>query len=604
MISPRRPDFWLASWGVALLVTALAVGLHVYFWQQAGGLWRDEVNLVNLAKLDSLRAMSRDSFPVLMPLVVRGWDWLGPGKSDAGLRLLGMLIGLGLPAALWLAAWKFHRSPPLVGVALLALNGTVIVFGDSLRAHGLGSLLILLTAVAACWFMAKPSRGRATVWTLLAVASVQTLFHNSIFIAAICAGTWAVCIRRKDLRAALKVLLVGLVAAASLLPYVSNFIALNNSAGSLRTGVEPGRLRAMFDTAFGFPMDQCRWLWIILTITLVIAGIIAAGLRFKSTGNLTTAPKFLTSRLTMPVVAAVAAAGFLWFAPSPGTRWWIFVLLALATIWLDRQLFSPREPAPHVPAQDISGDLSLFGGVTLLLAFAGFAGFLWYAALPTEQWYFIPLLALAAGCFELGLPVRGHVRAAVFGFSAMLLAAASLVIFSDQRVVNWRFTNVDLLSKQLEANIQPGDFVMVNPWYCGITFGRYCPDTIEWETIPPVSDHTLARYDLIHAQMQKPHAIQPLLERAEVALRAGHRVWLVGVMDEFKPGGTAPADLPPPPLEHSGWSDRPYTHNWILQVNQFLSNHGREFSLVYETPAGHLNFMENLQLHRIEGWHD
>ncbi len=53
--------------------------------------------------------------------------------------------------------------------------------------------------------------------------------------------------------------------------------------------------------------------------------------------------------------------------------------------------------------------------------------------------------------------------------------------------------------------------------------------------------------------------MQPLIEQAEAALRAGHRVWLVGMMAIPVPGVPPPPDLPPPPLPYSGWSDRPYT---------------------------------------------
>ena len=59
-----------AEWVLAILVTLVIVGLHLHFWQQAGGLWRDEVNLVNLAASPTLADMTRDSFPVLMPLLV------------------------------------------------------------------------------------------------------------------------------------------------------------------------------------------------------------------------------------------------------------------------------------------------------------------------------------------------------------------------------------------------------------------------------------------------------------------------------------------------------------------------------------------------------
>ena len=596
---PRRPDFWLTAWGLALAVTAVAVGLHVYFLLHAGGLWRDEAHLVNLAGSSSLRAMSHDSFPVLMPLLVRFWEILGLGKTDSGLRLFGLLIGLGLPAALWLAAWKFRRSPPLPGLALLALNGTVIVFGDSLRAHGLGSLLILLTALATVWFLQNNSWRRAAVWAVLAILSVQTLFQNAIFVAAICVGAWAVCARQKNLRAALQVLGVGAIAAISLLPYLNNFISLNAGGSSLRTGVEPGRLRATFATAFGFPMEQCRWLWPVFLLTMLGVGVASIFLRHKTAGETSPQKFLLPVRWTLLIAVLVAATGFLWFAAAPQNHWWIFLVLAFGVIWLERKYFFTKNISK---AND--GDLALFSGVTLLVAAIGFAAFLWYAALPTEPWYFIPLLALAAGCFEIGLPVRGHARASVLGFSIVVVMFAGVVVFADQKAVNWRFTNVDLLCPRLAAEVAPEDLVVVSPWYCGITFQRYFKTATLWETAPPIADHSLARYDLMHEQMEKTNVMQPLIERAETALRAGHRVWLVGMMAIPEPGVPLPADLPPPPLAHSGWADRPYTETWVLQMNQFLSNHSREFKMVFETPQGNLNFMENLQLYRVEGWHD
>ena len=596
---PRRPDFWLTAWGQSLAVTAVAAGLHIYFLFHAGGLWRDEAHLVNLAGSSSLGAMSHDSFPVLMPLLVRFWEILGVGKTDFGLRLLGMFIGLGLPAALWLAAWKFLRSPPLVGLALLALNGIVIVFGDSLRAHGLGSLLILLTALAAAWFLQKNSWRRAAVWAVLAILSVQTLFQNAIFVAAICAGAWAVCARQKNLRAALKVFLVGMTAAISLLPYLENFIGLNAGAGSLRTGIEPGRLQATFAAAFGFPMEQCRWLWPVFLLVMLVVGLAALFPRHKVTAETSPQKFLLPVRWTMLLSALAAATGFLWFAASPQNHWWIFPALALGVVWLERKYFFAENISP---AGD--GDLAWFSGVTLLVAAIGFAAFLWYAALPTESWYFLPLLALAAGCFEIGLPVRGHARAAVLGFSVVVIAVAGVVVFADQKAVNWRFTNVDLLCSRLAAAAAPEDLVVVSPWYCGITFQRYFKSATSWETAPPISDHSLARYDLVHEQMKKTSVMQPLRARAEATLRAGHRVWLVGMMAIPESGVPGPADLPPPPLPHSGWADRPYTETWVLQMNQFLSNHSRDFKMVFETPQGNLNFMENVQLYRVEGWRD
>ena len=67
---PEKNDPAQAEWLAAVLVTAAIFCLHVHFWLHAGGLWRDEVSLVNLAGSPSLAAMTQDSFPILMPLFV------------------------------------------------------------------------------------------------------------------------------------------------------------------------------------------------------------------------------------------------------------------------------------------------------------------------------------------------------------------------------------------------------------------------------------------------------------------------------------------------------------------------------------------------------
>jgi len=150
----------------AILITAAIAGLHLFFLFHAGGFWRDEVNLINLASSHSLADMKKDSFPVLMPLLVHGWSELGFGKTDLSLRVFGTLIGLGIPAAFWLAAWKTRRAPPLLSISLFCMNSTLLVFGDSLRAYGLGSLFIVLTAAAAVPFLRQPS-WRRTGWLAL-----------------------------------------------------------------------------------------------------------------------------------------------------------------------------------------------------------------------------------------------------------------------------------------------------------------------------------------------------------------------------------------------------------------------------------------------------
>jgi len=78
----------------------------IAFLTHAGGLWRDEVNTINLASRRSLGEIANDSFPIFMPLMVRVWSAMGLGESDMELRLLGVIIGLGILAALWVAALR------------------------------------------------------------------------------------------------------------------------------------------------------------------------------------------------------------------------------------------------------------------------------------------------------------------------------------------------------------------------------------------------------------------------------------------------------------------------------------------------------------------
>lgn len=596
----RQPD-WLA----AFAISGMIVWLHIYFLMHAGGFWRDEVNLINLAGRNSLNEMSKDSFPVLMPLLVRIWSIIGFGHSEIGLRLLGTLIGLGLPAALWFAAWKIKRSPPLLGLSLLALNSTAIIFGDSLRAYGLGSLLIVLTTATAWLFLEKPSWKRTGIFAALAILSVQALYQNAVFIAAICFGAWAVCAREKNFRAALKILFVAAISAASLLPYWPHIVSMPNAAAALRNGFDPRLVFVKFDAAVGFPLEQYLRVWEFLAVAVFICGCAAFFPRPKIPGELAQPKIFPFAHWTTLLASLAASFGFLWFAAMPAKRWYFFPLIFFAVTYLDLSRSFSKTEDLQMPAESNDcarqKNLPLFAGTTLLVAAAGFAGFLWFAALVTEPWYFLTLMALAVTCFEIGLPTGRHLRAAIFGFAVM---SAIISVPFERQDLNWRFTNLDLLAPRLAAEAAPDDFIIVSPWYCGISFDHYFKGATPWNTLPPLKDHSTHRFDLVREQMQTPRPMQPVFDKIAAVLRAGHRVWFVATVDIPAPGKPMEADLPPPPLKFSGWSDRPYNQLWAPQVAQFLSDHSRSFELVYCTTNQNVNFIENLRLRVAEGWRD
>ncbi|MGD0350234.1 MAG: hypothetical protein ABSB84_07980 [Verrucomicrobiota bacterium] len=539
-VPPEKDIFRQTAWCAAILMTAAAVWLHFYFLFHAGGLWRDEVHVVNLAAGHSLSDLTKDSFPALMPLLLRGWSALGLGQGDLSLRLLGMLVGIGILAALWATAWTARR-PPLLSLALVGLNSLVIFYGDSLRGYGLGSLFILLTMGAAWAFLKKPTWARAGILAATAILSVQALYQNAVLLAAVCFGAWVICWRQGNFRAAMKILLAGLAAAASLLPYWSNLATLPQTSTSLRMGFYPGIAFGNFDSIVAFPLTQYLYVW-----------------------------EFL----------ALAVVGF-----------------GVTSLW---RMASSKSTAPAGGASP--DDLRLFAAATLLAALAGLIGFLWYAALPTQPWYFLPLVVLLAGCFDFGVPVMSPprtFRAAAFGFIA---ATALIAVPFAQRDLDWHFTNVDRLARQLAAEAAPQDFIVVTPWFCGITFERYFKAPTPWQTLPPLADHSRHRYDLVQEQMKTPNALQPVYDGIAATLQSGHRVWVVGNMQIPEPGTPLPGDLPPPPLKHSGWSDLPYSGRWAAQAAGFLENHSLQFERVDHETNANVNYYESLQLFEASGW--
>ena len=518
-------------WATAVLITVAAVGLHLHFLAHAGGLWRDEVNLVNIAGHSTLAEMSRDSFPVLMPLAVHGWQKIGLGHSDFGLRCLGALIGISMIAALWLSCWTTRRSPPIVSLALFTLNSTVITYGDSLRAFGLASLFIVLTAATAWALVQKSSLPRAALFALAAVLAAQSLYQNAVLIGAVCLGAFAVCARQKKWRAAVLVFAGGLLAALLLTPYFAGLsTALNNSTNALRMGFQPDLIYENLKTTLGFPLAEYFWVWTLLAVVVIVAGLYA----IKSKTH-------------------------------------------------------PAKP-----------DARLFAAVTLLAALLGYAAFFRFADIPTQPWYFLPLLALTAACFDAGLlELPKPLRTAGFGLA---LATALAAVPFAWRDLKSRFTSADVLAKKIAAVVVREDFVIVNPWYCGVSFERYFKSTTPWTTIPPLADHSSHRYDLVQAQMRNPAALEPLLEKISATLRAGHRVFVVGWMDIPPLDAVPPKPLPLPPLKFSGWSDTPYAINWSAQTAHYLRQHARVFAQVKIPPLGPVNPNEDLKLFIIEGY--
>lgn len=412
-----------------------------------------------------------------MPLLIRGWTAIGLAHSDPALRLLGILIGLALAGGLWVAALTARRAPPLLGLTLLGLNATVIFWGANLRAYGLGSLLIVLTLAATVFMLAKPTWGRTVLLSVVAVLSVQALYQNAVFFAGIGLGGWMVCLRRRDIGTAIRILVAGLITIVSLLPYWPAVSMWTHATTGVRPGFSFVAVADNFNTIAAFPLPPYVWVWILLGVAVTGLGVGA--------------------------------------------------------------FFRARQPSDHSDVRLSLAELQVFAGTTLVAALVGYLVFLYFAALITSPWYFLPLLALAAACFDLSLPLTmlpRLLRTVAWGF---LIATVGIAIPFAARDLNCRFTNVDLVANHLLRETAPDDYVVVTPWYLGISFNHYYRGAAAWDTLPPVADHSTYRFDLIPKEADNSRAAQPVLARIASTLQAGHRVWIVGSMQIPPPGKLA-----------------------------------------------------------------
>src|SRR5262245_51514513 len=524
-----------SDWIAAALVTLCAAYLHVLFFLNSGGLWRDEANFVNLSLLPSLSEvwhnLPHDSCPILMHLVVRAWSAAGFGNTDPSLRVLGLYVGLFLLLAFWLASWAMHKGAPLLAVTLAGLNVTMVRAGDSVRGYGLGSALVVL-ALAVIWRLScRPSLATFSCAVAVAVLSVQSLYQNAFLLFAACCAGFVLCAVERRWRDTLPIFAVGVAAAVSLLPYIPLTIHAQDWYIIMKTGFRFSRGWKQLSVATGSPLPVFTWVWVALWI------------------------------------GALAVATCVLF-------------------WRRGRLLE------HVRG------LILFAGINLVLGAAGYALFLKLSGYPTQPWNYVPLMAFSAVCLEaIFFTAWRWTRPAAMIFAALTI---STTLLFGVPAVKCRQTNVDLIAADLSTEVAPNDYVIVHPWYCGVTFNRYYKGAAPWTTLPPLGDHALQRYDLLKAKMQTKDPIAPVLDRIASTLQSGNSVWLVWNI----PFTQEPIpEIRPAPNNPWGWYDPPYSFYWGVQVIQFLSAHCGRSAVVTPPSTSCVNPSENVRVVSVAtGW--
>ena len=527
------PGLRHSNWIAAALVTLFATYLHVLFFLNAGGMWRDEAAFVHLSLLSSLsdvwQILGFDHCPILMPLAVRAWSATASlGNTDPGLRVLGLYVGLFLLLTFWLASWIMRGGAPLLAVTLAGLNVTIIRAGDSLRGYGLGSALAVLT-LAVIWRLAsRPSLTVFSCAVAAAVLSVQALYQNAFCVFAACCGGFVLCAVERRWRDTLPIFAVGAAAAVSLLPYIPLIIRAQDWYVLNKIGFRFSHAWKVFSVTTGSPLTGFTWVWVALWI------------------------------------GALAAA--------------IYVL------------FRRRDRLPNQ-------SLILFAGTSLVLAAAGYAFFLKLADFATHPWYYVPLMAFSAVCLDaIFFTAWRWARPAAMIFTALTISATFLF---ELPVLKCRQTNVDLIAARLSTEVAASDYVIVHPWYCGVTFERYYKAAAPWTTLPPLEDHGVHRFDLFKAKIQTKDPIAPVIDGITSTLQSGNRVWLVGEM----PLSEEPLpEIRPAPNNPWGWFADDYSFYWGVQVTQFLSAHCQRSAVVIDPSKICVNPYEKLPVAVLTGW--
>ncbi|HLQ67240.1 MAG TPA: hypothetical protein VK123_08425, partial [Candidatus Limnocylindrales bacterium] len=519
------PGLARVEWGVAILLSVIVILLHIGFFTHAGPLWRDEVTSVDFAAMPSMSAIQEalpyDSFPLLSTMLLRGWIAVA-GSGDQAVRAWGLVVGIALLGALWVTSRLLGCRTPMIALALFGLNALAIRATGSIRPYGVGMVFIVL-ALGLLWrAIAAPTRWRFVAAAGAAILSVQCMYPNAFLLFAMCLAGGVVALLAGKRGTAGAVVLVGVAAAASLLPYwpsiqvARGWSALNDSATTLSQLV-----RMLFEAL--------------------------------ESGN------------------AVVRA------------YWIAMVVLSCAIAVS--MMRSRTQYPQSPqSQRARADVALFSAIFIVTSVAVFLAALHATHLPTQPWYYIPLMAAIAPALDASVCAitRRTVQRIARVALAILIAMAAL---GGWRLVLERRTNVDLVASTLEKQAIPGDLILIDPWYLGVTFQRYYHGKTEWTTLPAIEDLRIHRYDLLKRKMASSDPIGPLLEKATRALQSGHRVWLVGGLPQPGANGSPPA-LPPAPRSIHGWQSRPYLESWGDQAANVLASHAERSERVLAAAPG------------------
>ena len=545
----------------ALIGTAFSAMLLVITAMNAGPLWRDETNTFNVAHMPSLRDVWNnlrfESFPLLWPLVLRGFGILGLTDGDMGIRILGLGVGLFFLASLWLCLrWIGGRAPTLSIALLGGLPAFIFVVGAN-RAYGLAGCLLVLSFGTIWRVLEFPTKSRTLSAGFICLLFAQCVYYDVIFLGAMLAAGALVAIRRQQWKIVWTMAGIGLVASASLLIYLPIF----------HQAPDPSFVRS---------------------------------------------PSFDAADLWNGLGDALAARSSANPEGANGPQIWIGIGLLFAGIIVadmmqrTRVRQGPKPEGASKSANPERSDRALFCVTSVILGVIVYTGFLLKLQFFMQPWYYVQILVLCAisldGILTANWPEFRPWGLARVGFLVVMMTLNAGPAWAEAHT---RRSNLDVVAAFLSHNASAGDLIVVQNAWEGITFNRYYRGQAEWLSVPPIDSHEVHRNDLVMAEMNQPEAITPVLHAITKALASGHHVWVVGSIPIARSKNTPPGSIPlvPRPSEMpTRWWFGSYLYWWNQQVTAFLLDHAQQGKVETIAAPGPVNHFENVSVAQFTGY--
>jgi len=532
------------EWTVAALLSIVAIALRAKLALSAGGLWRDEANTIGLATSPTMRELWAHLEFDSFPLL---WMLIVRTVAHLGGPMndsVFRLLGFAVGVALVIALWFYARTLDYrIPLVSIALLG--------------------LTPSVIMW------------------SSTVRAYGFGMALAIVCAAfLWRV-VQSGRLRDFVFACVAAVLSVQAL--YYNSVLLLAICAGAVVVSMRRRDVRRSF--------------------LVVGVGVVAAISMIPYAAVIERASEW-TSVVQIPRYDFFKFWSKLYETLQPGGRW---ALMVWTTIFVVAFVAAAREVRDQKKGRvtESQRDVAAFCATTMLVAALGVFVFLRVLSYETQAWYYLSLLAISAICIDgiSGSLIRSD-RARLARI-AIILAFTALTIRPAFRTSAQRMTNVDIVADTLFKVASPGDFVVVDPWFVGVSFSRYYRARAPWETVPTIGFFRYHRLDLLKRQMSSADQEAPVRETKEEierTLRNGHRVFVVGNALAKSPGREPPM-LAPAPRPGNQWPEWMYQAEWSGMVGSFLLKHG-DTTRALHTNSWHISPYEHVYITMVSGWHD